>query len=73
MKVRQNLSFASNVRNPFVCAFGYVRRIINISSQFLDERGEWICSVKSETLLKASYTFSKLESKLEKVERVLQE
>ena len=54
MEIRQNLPFASNVRYPFVCAFDYLRRIIDISNQFLDERGEWICSVKTETLLKAS-------------------
>ena len=54
MKVCQNLSFASNARNPFARAFGYLRRIIDISNQFLEERGEWICSVKTETQLKAS-------------------
>ena len=54
MEIRQNLSFASNARNPFVRAFDYLRRIFDISNQFLEERGEWICSVKTKTLLKAS-------------------
>ena len=54
MEIRQNLPFASNARNPFAPAFDYLRRIIDISDQFLDERGEWICSVKTETQLKAS-------------------
>ena len=54
METRQNLPFASNARNPFERAFDYLWRIIDISNQFLDERGEWICSVKTETLLKAS-------------------
>ena len=39
MKIRQNLPFASNARNPFVRAFGYLRRVIRISNQFSDERG----------------------------------
>ena len=54
MKIRQNLPFASNARNPFARAFDYLRRIIDISDQFLDEREELICSVKTETQLKAS-------------------
>jgi len=54
LEIRQNLPFASNARNPFVRAFDYLRRIIDISNQFLDERREWICSVKTETQLKAS-------------------
>ena len=40
--------------DPLVHAFDYLRRIIDLANQFLDERGEWISSVKSETLLKAS-------------------
>ena len=39
MKIRQNLPFASNARNPFVRAFGYLRRVIRISNQFSDKRG----------------------------------
>ena len=39
MKVRQNLSFASNTRYLFARAFGYLKRIIDISNQFSDERG----------------------------------
>ena len=54
MKVRQNLSFASNARNPFARAFEYLRRVIEISNQLLHERGEWIRYVKTKTLLKAS-------------------
>ena len=54
VKVRQNLSFASTARNPFARGFCYLRRIIDISNQFSDERGEWIYSVETETLLKAS-------------------
>jgi len=54
MEIRQNLPFASNARNPFVRAFDYLWRIFDVSNQFLEERGEWICSVKTKTLLKAS-------------------
>ena len=39
METRQNLPFASDARNPFVRAFGYLRRVIRISNQFSDERG----------------------------------
>ena len=39
MKIRQNLPFASNARNPLVRAFDYLRRVIEISNQLSDERG----------------------------------
>ena len=54
MEIPQNLPFASNARNPFVRAFDYLWRVMEISNQFLEERGEWICSEKTKTLLKAS-------------------
>ena len=51
MKVRQSLSLASKARNPFVCAFGYLRRVIRISNQFSDERGGLVmlCEVYNTT------------------------
>ena len=39
MDFRQNLPFASNVHNTFVRAFDYLRRVMEISNQFSDERG----------------------------------
>ena len=38
MKVRQNLPFASNARNPFARAFDYLRGVMEILNQFSDER-----------------------------------
>ena len=54
MEICKTLPFVSYARNPFERGFDLLRRIIDISNHFLDERGEWICSVKTVTLLKAS-------------------
>ena len=39
METCQNLPFASNAHNPFAHAFDYLRRVMEISNQFSDERG----------------------------------
>ena len=39
MEIRQNLPFVSNTHNPFVRAFDYLWRVMEISNQFSDERG----------------------------------
>ena len=39
MKIRQNLPFASEARNPFARAFDYLQRVMEIANQFADERG----------------------------------
>ena len=51
MKIRQNLPFASNARNPFARAFDYLRRVMEISNQFSDERGGlfMLCEDKNTT------------------------
>ena len=54
MKVSQNLSSVSYMHNPSAGAFCNLGLMIAIFNQFSDEWGEWICSVKTKTQLKAS-------------------